>query len=82
VLAQLLIENGLVGLMGGFISILPTLLILAAVPALTEGIVRLPVPADLIGLMLALSVGITLGATMLTAYSAASEPPLSVLRYE
>ena len=37
---------------------------------------------DLILLMLALSVGITLFATILTAWSAASEKPLNVLRAE
>jgi putative ABC transport system permease protein len=81
-LKQLLIENGIIGVTGGIISLLPTLLILGAVPALTEGFVTLPVPYDLIALMLILAVVITLGATLLTAWSAASEKPLTVLRYE
>lgn len=82
VLAQLLIENGIVGLLGGVISLLPTMLILAAVPALTQNFVRLPVPWDLIGLMLLTAIGVTLAATVLTAAPAASESPLAVLRYE
>lgn len=82
VLAQLLIENGAVGLLGGAISLLPTLLILAAVPALTQNFVQLPVPWDLIGLMLLTALGVTLAATLLTAAPAASESPLAVLRYE
>ena len=82
VLAQLLIENGAVGLLGGLLSLLPTMLILAAVPALTQNFVQLPVPWDLIGLMLLTALAVTLGATLLTAAPAASEPPLAVLRYE
>ncbi len=79
-LGQLLAENGIVGLAGGLISLLPTALILWLVPALTQGIVHLPTPVDLIALMLALSVIITLLATLLTAWSASGETPLTVLR--
>ncbi len=82
VLRQLLIENGIVGLTGGLVSLLPTLIIIGLAPDLTYGIVNLPVPVDLMGLMLTLSVLITVLATLLTAWSAASETPLSVLRYE
>lgn len=82
VLGQLLIENGVVGVVGGLISLLPTVLILLAIPALTSGLVTLPVPYELIMLMLALAVGITLGATLLTAWRASGEKPLNVLRYE
>jgi ABC-type antimicrobial peptide transport system permease subunit len=81
-LRQLLLENGIVGFVGGILSLLPTVLILLSVPALTQGLVTLPTPMDLILLMLALSVGITLFATILTAWSAASEKPLNVLRAE
>ncbi len=82
VLSQLLIENGIVGMTGGLISLLPTVLILVAVPALSQGIVRLPAPADLMIAMLVLSVLITIGATLVTAWSASQEKPLNVLRYE
>jgi putative ABC transport system permease protein len=81
-LRQLLIENGIVGFAGGIISLLPTALILVAVPLLTEGLVTLPTPVDLVILMLLLSIGITLLATMMTAWSAAGEKPLNVLRVE
>jgi predicted lysophospholipase L1 biosynthesis ABC-type transport system permease subunit len=81
-LSQLLIENGLVGFTGGVISLLPTLIIFAAIPALTRNLITLPVPYDLIALMLFLSIAITLGATLLTAWSASAEKPLTVLRYE
>ncbi len=82
VLGQILIENGIVGIVGGLISLLPTVLILLAVPALTQGIVRLPAPADLMIAMLVLSLLITLVATLLTAWTASGEKPLNVLRYE
>ncbi len=82
VLGQLLTENGIVGLTGGIISLLPTALILAAVPALSQGLVTLPAPADLMLLMLALAVIITLIATLLTAWSVSGEKPLNVLRNE
>lgn len=81
-LNQLLIENGIVGITGGVISILPTLLIIEAVPAMTQNLVRLPLPVDLVIVMLGLSVGITLLATLLTAWSASGERPLNALRYE
>ncbi len=81
-LNQLLIENGIVGITGGVISILPTVLIIEAVPALTQNLVHLPLPVDLIVVMLGLAVGITLGATLLTAWSASGERPLNALRYE
>ncbi|MCC6974000.1 MAG: ABC transporter permease [Anaerolineae bacterium] len=79
---QLLLENGMVGIMGGLLSLLPTMLILWSVPALTEGIVHLPIPWELIATMLLLSIGITVGATLLTAWGASGEKPLMVLRYE
>ncbi len=81
-LGQLLIENGIIGLVGGIISLAPTILILVAIPALTQNLVSMPVPADLIALMMALSIAITLLATLLTAWSASGERPLAVLRYE
>jgi putative ABC transport system permease protein len=82
VLGQLLLENGLVGITGGLISLLPTVLILLAIPALSQGVVTLPAPADLMLAMLVLSVLITLAATLLTAWSASEEKPLNVLRFE
>src|SRR5262249_53479709 len=51
-LNQILIENAIIGLAGGLISLVPTLLIFALVPPLTENIVQLPVPVDLIVTML------------------------------
>lgn len=81
-LIQLLLENGIVGLAGGLISLLPTLLILELIPALSEGLVRLPVPVDLVVLMLSTAVGVTVAATLVTAWGASGEHPLNALRYE
>jgi putative ABC transport system permease protein len=81
-LNQLLIENALVGAVGGFVSLLPTILIIQAVPALTQGLVNLPLPMDLVVILFGLAVGITIGATLLTAWAASGEKPLSALRYE
>jgi putative ABC transport system permease protein len=81
-LNQILIENAIVGFAGGVISLAPTLLIFAIVPVLTQNLVQLPVPVDLIAIMLTLSIVITLSATLLTAWSASSEKPLAALRYE
>ena len=44
--------------------------------------VHLPVPVDLIVIMFCLSIVITLGATLLSAWSASGEKPLAALRYE
>ncbi len=81
-LGQLLAENSLIGIAGGVISLLPTLLILALVPALTQGLVHMPLPGDLVALMLALAVLVTILATLITAWPAATEKPLTALRYE
>jgi ABC-type antimicrobial peptide transport system permease subunit len=81
-LFQLLLENGIIGFAGGVISLLPTLIILQAVPALTFNLIVLPVPLDLIAGMIVLAVAITLLATLLTAWNASGERPLEALRYE
>jgi len=81
-LGQLLVENSLIGIAGGVISLLPTLLVLALVPALTQGLVHMPLPGDLVALMLAVAVLVTILATLITAWPAATEKPLTALRYE
>jgi putative ABC transport system permease protein len=81
-LNQLLIENAIVGAVGGIISLLPTILIIQSVPALTQGLVNLPLPVDLVVILFGLAVGITIVATLLTAWAASGEKPLSALRYE
>jgi ABC-type antimicrobial peptide transport system permease subunit len=79
---QLLVENGLIGFIGGLFSLLPTLIVIQLIPVVTEEIVQLPLPLDLILAMLALSTGLTLVSTLLTGWSAVREPPIRALRYE
>lgn len=81
-LVQLLIENGLIGFLGGLLGLLPTLIVVQLIPVVTEEIVRLPLPLDLVLLMLALSTGITLITTLLTGWAATGEKPIQSLHYE
>lgn len=80
VLALLLLENGLIGLLGGLLGTGGGVLLvwLTDLAADNAGTIPLPTILSLIALALAL----TLAATLLTAYSAAKTPPLLVLRYE
>jgi ABC-type antimicrobial peptide transport system permease subunit len=77
----MLLENGLVGLMGGGIGIG-----LAVAGALALSQLALEQPARLNWLtivgLLALAVAIPLGATLVSAWGAVREKPLVVLRYE
>lgn len=80
VLTLLLLENGLVGLLGGVLGTGGgvVLVLLTDLVADNAGILPLPTILGLIALALTL----TLAATMITAYGAAKTPPLLVLRYE
>jgi putative ABC transport system permease protein len=77
-LGLLLLENGLVGLVGGLLGTGLSAIALSLSGALGQG--RIPLGA--LGLLILLAVGLTLGATLLTAYGASREKPLNVLRYE
>ena len=78
VLGLLLLENGLVGLFGGLLGTgLSALLIL-----LSGSLGEQRIPGGALLLLVLLAVGLTLGASMLTAYGASRERPLHVLRYE
>jgi putative ABC transport system permease protein len=81
VLWLMLLENGLVGLVGGGIGIG-----LAVAGALAMSRLALEQPAHLnwltIGGLLALAVAIPLGATLVSGWGAVREKPLVVLRYE
>jgi ABC-type antimicrobial peptide transport system permease subunit len=78
VLGLLLLENGLVGLVGGLLGAgLSALLIL-----LSGSLGEQSIPSGALLLLVLLAVGLTLGASMLTAYGASRERPLHVLRYE
>jgi len=82
VLWQLVLQNSLIGFVGGIISLLPTLIAVALVPVVSDEIIQLPLPIDLILLLLVLSTGITVIATLLTGWAAVHESPTAVLHYE
>ncbi len=79
VLGLLLLENGLVGLLGGLLGVgLSAALILVA-NVLPQGTA---ISAAALWLLAALAVGIALSATLFAAWGAVREKPLKVLRYE
>jgi putative ABC transport system permease protein len=80
VLGLLLLESGLVGLLGGVLGVVLGVFVLVEAKLIDPGIGNLPLAT--LGGMVALAVGLTLAATLLTAYGAAREKPLNVLRYE
>ena len=80
VLRLLLLENGLVGLLGGMIGTGVGAAAILALGLVSSDISNFPL-FTLIGLII-LAVLISLGATLITAYGAAQEKPLIVLRYE
>jgi putative ABC transport system permease protein len=82
VLLMMVLENGLVGFLGGLIGVgigvLGTLLLsVGSKVSLTESI-----SWGTVLLLMGLSLGISLVATLLSAWTAAREKPLNVLRYE
>ena len=81
VLSLLLLENGLVGFLGGLIGVaLGSVLALALVIADIGGESNYPIGTALA--LIALALGIAIGATLITAIGASREKPLVVLRYE
>lgn len=80
VLRLLLLENGLVGLLGGVIGTGIGAAAILALGIVSSNLSSFPL-LTLIGLVI-LSVIISLAATLITAYGAAQEKPLIVLRYE
>ena len=80
VFGLLLLENGLVGLAGGLLGVFLGAGIVVGGGLLGEGLSNLPVEA--LALLVFLALGITLAATWLAAWGAASQRPLNVLRYE
>jgi putative ABC transport system permease protein len=82
VLLQMVLENGIVGLLGGLlgvgVGVIGTLLLSINSPvSITQSVDWIDVV-----LLLALSLVISLVATLLSAWTAAREKPLNVLRYE
>jgi putative ABC transport system permease protein len=81
VLGQLLLESGILGLVGGLmgvgLAVLAAMLVSVALAELAASFAPWTILA-----LLALAVGVTLAATLVTAWPASRQPPLNVLRYE
>jgi ABC-type antimicrobial peptide transport system permease subunit len=75
-----LLENGVVGLLGGLMGVGLSRLLIAGSNSIGEAGANLPYGV-LLGLV-GLAVLLSLGATRLTAWGAAQEKPLTVLRHE
>jgi len=84
VLGMLMIENGLIGLIAGLIGVGVGLLLTVVLVLATDNPDQLRRMLDFstIGWLILLSLGISIGAATLSAWSAAAEKPMNVLRYE
>jgi putative ABC transport system permease protein len=83
VLGMLLLENGLMGFIGGLIGVgIGMVVLLAILATLFGGVITAPIPYSTALLLMALCIGISIIAAMLTAWGASGEKPLNVLRYE
>lgn len=83
VLGMLLLENGLMGFLGGIIGVGASLLLLIFLWSLLfEGDLKGTLPVDTALILMVVCVGISLLAAILTAWSASGEKPLTVLRNE
>lgn len=81
VLAMLLLENGLLGFVGGLLGVGSGLLILVIIAPM----VNLPltvIPYGVAFLLMSVCVVVAILAALTTAWGASSEKPLNVLRYE
>ncbi len=83
VLSMLLLENGIMGLIGGLIGVgISSAVLLAALIFLFQRELGEAVPLREAFIMMAVCIGITLFAAVLSVWGASSEKPLNVLRYE
>lgn len=83
VLGMLLLENGLMGFVGGLIGIgTSSVMLLVMLISLFEEELGKAIPYQTAFLLMALCVGIALVAAIVSVWSASSEKPLNVLRYE
>ncbi|MBI5961090.1 MAG: FtsX-like permease family protein, partial [Chloroflexi bacterium] len=84
VLGMLIMENGLIGLIAGLIGaavgFLVTIIMVLATPSPAQ--LRDTIEFATIGWLILMSVLVAIGAATLSAWSAAAEKPMNVLRYE
>ena len=81
VLTALLIENGIIGLVGGAIGASLSLIILVVFNHFESEVSATPNPLSVV-LVLGVALAVALGAAVLSAWPASRERPLTVLRYE
>ena len=84
VLGMLMIENGLIGLLAGLIGAGVGLLVTVAMVLASQSPEELARLLELstIGWLILVGIGVAIGAAMLSAWGAAAEKPMNVLRYE
>jgi len=84
VLGMLMIENGLIGLLAGLIGAGVGLLVTVAIVLASQSPEELARLLELstIGWLILVGIGVAIGAAMLSAWGAAAEKPMNVLRYE
>jgi putative ABC transport system permease protein len=83
VLGMLLLENALTGFIGGLIGVgIGVVVLLVLFIGVFNGELGAGVPLDTAFLLMALCIGISLLAAVLTVWGASGEKPLNVLRYE
>ncbi|NDJ77141.1 MAG: ABC transporter permease [Chloroflexi bacterium] len=84
VLVMLMIENGLVGLIAGMIGnaigLITTVVLVLTVDSPDE--VQNTIQLETVGLLVLMSIGVAVLAALVSAWTAAAEKPMSVLRYE
>ena len=81
VLTMLLIENGILGIIGGAIGVLLAIVVLVIFHQLEPNVPVSPNPLSVL-FVFAVALGVALGAALLSAWPASREKPLEVLRYE
>lgn len=83
-LMMLLAENGLIGLLAGLtgagVGLVVTVAVVLATPSPED--LRRTIEFETLGWLVLLSIGVAIGAAMLSAWGAVREKPLHVLRYE
>jgi putative ABC transport system permease protein len=83
VLSMLLLENGVMGVIGGLIGVgISSLVLFLALVFLFQSELGEAIPITQAFIMMAVCIGITLVAAVLSVWGASSEKPLNVLRYE
>ena len=84
VLSMLMIENGLIGLIAGVIGVAVGFLLTVILVLTSNNPDELnnTIEYSTMGWLILMSIGVAVGAAMLSAWSAASEKPMNVLRYE